>query len=128
FAKDGVAADVLEQFLARTPNAQQPNVKDACLDKCGLTVKELLRSPWNRTLIRLLADGARTLAAGFPNGQYGEQSFDWEGLFKDRVNKVLRREVESRPRPGETHEDRILRLANQHDETNRKQGMTTIRH
>ncbi|KAJ3764552.1 hypothetical protein FB446DRAFT_710237, partial [Lentinula raphanica] len=92
FAKDGVAADVLEQYLARTPNAQQPNVKDARLDKCGLTVKELMRSPWNRTLIRLLADGARTLAAGFPNGQYGARDFNWEGLFKDRINKVLRRE------------------------------------
>lgn len=72
-----------------------PNVMDAKLDTSGKTLNEMKLSSWNRLLISKLAEKAQILTAN-DSEQYGCPDLDWENLFRDKINRILRDVYNSR--------------------------------
>lgn len=128
FAKNGVDKEILQRYLSGTSSDTQcPQIVDARLDKFGLDVPTLMKSAWNRALIKLFAQEAAKVADQFQDGCFDINEYDWEGLFKKRIYSVLKDEINGRRRTGETHEERVFRLATEHDQNKKQKGVTALR-
>ena len=56
------------------------------------------------------------------------KSIDWHKLFSDRFSTIIRQEIKCQPKEGETHEDRLLRLAQEHNRVSKQNGVVHGRH
>lgn len=128
FAKDGVDKEILQRYLSGTSSvAQGPKIVDARLDKFGLDVPTLMKSAWNRALIKLFAQEAAKVANQFQDGRFDVDDYDWEALFKKRIYSVLKDEINGRRKTGETHEERVFRLVTEYDQNKKQKGVTALR-
>lgn len=125
FSVDGVDGDTVNRYEARQPS-DAPSVKNARIDKNGRTVKVLKSSKWNRTLTSLFAKETEVIASNFTDGRFG-QSPDWLKCFRTRIDTVLRQEIDAQLQSGETHEERVWRLAKKHNADNNRKKETSMR-
>lgn len=125
FAKDGADKDSIQRFEGGVSDG--PSLTDARIDKHG-DINLLRKSPWNRQLLALFAQAAQEIASQFSDGRLGAKDFDWDRLFRERLFQILRDEINGRARPGENHDERVFRIAIEHDNLNSKKNKTTIRH
>lgn len=125
FAKDGADKDSIQRFEGGVSDG--PSLTDARIDKYG-DINLLRKSAWNRQLVALFGQAAQEIASQFSDGRFGTKHFDWDNLFKDRLFQIFRAEVNGRAQPGESHDERVFRIALEHDTLNKKKNETSIRH
>lgn len=125
FAKDGAGKDSIQAFEGGISSG--PSLTNARIDKYG-DINLLRKSAWNRQLLALFAQAAQEIASQFSDGRFGTKHFDWDQLFKERIYHIFRDEINGRAKPGEGHNERVFRLAIEHDQLNSKNNKTTIRH
>lgn len=125
FAKDTAKPEEIQRFEGGV--SPGPSLTDARIDKHGENVLMLRRSAWNRQILLLFVDEAQKIASEFLDGRF-EAVFDWEGLFAERMYRIFRNEINGRRKPGESHDDRVFRLATEHDKEKERKGQTSIRH
>lgn len=125
FARDGVSEERLKAFQT-APEEHGPKLRNTRLDKFGISTRDLKKSHWNQTLIKLLSDTAKSIVS--KNDKKLVKSIDWHKLFTARFSKIIRHEIKCRPKEGETHEDRLLRLAQDHNRVSKQNGVVHNRH
>ncbi|KAJ3927115.1 MAG: hypothetical protein NXY57DRAFT_1042683, partial [Lentinula lateritia] len=85
-----VPAEELGSFLADPHSYELELVSGMKLDTSAKTAHDMRRSPWNQTVISLLAAKASEYALEKSEyyGNNGEE-VDWRGLFNNRVYRLL---------------------------------------
>ncbi|KAJ3925172.1 MAG: hypothetical protein NXY57DRAFT_968242 [Lentinula lateritia] len=85
-----VPAEELGSFLADPHSYELKLVSDMKLDTSAKTAHDMRRSPWNQTVILLLATKASEYASE-KSEYYGNdsQEVDWRGLFINQVYRLL---------------------------------------
>ncbi|KIK50651.1 hypothetical protein GYMLUDRAFT_252796 [Collybiopsis luxurians FD-317 M1] len=81
------------QLFRVDPDAYGPSILDSRLDTSGQTVREMGESAWNQTLIFKLARHAEAIVAAADNPQecgLPGQKIEWDNLFKDKIQQILR--------------------------------------
>ncbi|KIK60918.1 hypothetical protein GYMLUDRAFT_244069 [Collybiopsis luxurians FD-317 M1] len=107
-------------LFSQSPDEYGPSVPGARLDISGKSVKDLKDSPWNRTLILVLAQKAQELVATSSEPlQYGHL-IDWKPLFQQRVHRYLRDAHKAKPRLDESPEQAKTRLRLSYVESSKK--------
>ena len=126
FARDGVSEECLKAFRT-APKEHGPKLRNTRLDKFRISTRDLKKSQWNQTLIKLLSDTAKSITSK-TNDKKLVKSIDWHKLFSDRFSTIIRQEIKCRPKEGETHEDRLLRLAQEHNHVTKQNSVVHGRH
>ncbi len=126
FARHGVTEADLEKFN-QNPTECGPTLRNTKLDKTGISTKAQMNSRWNQTLIYKLATEAKSIASRY-NKEFEFGDIDWKKLFEVRMYRIILHDIKSRPREGEQHKDRLLRLAQDHDLMSKKNAQRGVRH
>lgn len=87
----------------------------------------LQKSAWNRQLLSLFVKEAKEVAKSFRDGRFDE-NVAWKGLFKERLYRIYRQEIQARLKPGESHEDRVFRLATDYEKEKERTAQTGSLH
>ncbi|KAJ3766549.1 hypothetical protein FB446DRAFT_601561, partial [Lentinula raphanica] len=100
FARDGVSKEHLDLFMAN-PKQHGPKLRNTRLDKTGHDTKSILDTPWNRALMRLLAEKAKRIAGNCRDGRFGSEKsrkkIEWQRLIRQRLATIVLDELKSRP-------------------------------
>ncbi|KAJ3744530.1 hypothetical protein EV360DRAFT_57600, partial [Lentinula raphanica] len=132
FARDGVSQERLQLFMA-DPKKHGPKLRNTRLDKTGHDTKQILDTPWNRALIRLLAMEARAVVDNCQDDRFGtrkkKKKIRWPNLIRQRLSRIVLDEIKSRPLDDqETVQQRVQRLAEAYQKRKKRSKGVTIRH
>ncbi|KAJ3804653.1 hypothetical protein EV368DRAFT_18041, partial [Lentinula lateritia] len=106
--------DRLEAF--QTGNLEAgPKLVNTTLHWHGLSAEQMRKSLWNDALKDKLSEEARFIVSQTNDRRFGSLKLDFSKLFRDRFNKLFRYIDNFRPQPGETADQRAMRLQQAHD-------------
>ncbi|KAJ3742271.1 hypothetical protein EV360DRAFT_57781, partial [Lentinula raphanica] len=129
FARDGVELKKIEDFI-RDPINNGPKLRNTRIDKFAADVKSMKASPWNRALAHKFALKAREIVNNCKDGHFGKkpEKIEWDDLFRDRLYRIYKDIIDARPQPGETNDDRVLRIALSHDKRKKHSANRSVLH
>ncbi|KAJ3751989.1 hypothetical protein EV360DRAFT_18587, partial [Lentinula raphanica] len=125
FARDGIKLEKIEEFI-RDPIRNAPKLRNTRIDKFAADVKSMKASPWNRALAHNFALKAREIVSSCKDNRFGKGVIEWDKLFSDRLGRIYKDIIDARPKPGETNEARILRIATDHDKRKKRSANRSI--
>lgn len=103
-----VSGAQLAQFKA---NKSAPNLSNLYLDTSCATTEDLKLSKWNKAVISELVHVTKKIVSKTKDNRFGEQVINWKRLYRERFQKIYQEVIAFRPLPGETDEERGLRLS-----------------
>ncbi|KAJ4501306.1 hypothetical protein C8R41DRAFT_747882, partial [Lentinula lateritia] len=127
FARDGVSQERQELYI-KDPVKYGPKLRNTRIDKLTPDTKTMKKSAWNRALIHKFAAKAQDIVDNCEDNRFGMDAIDWVDLFSDRFYDIFKQVVKARRQPGESHEDRVLRLITTDTERKVRNAQVSLRH